>query len=250
VVQGGDESSDPNKPSRVNGRFYQPASPQASVFNWGTAIRDEADYAVIELFKQLGGNVFQQDEGNDIGLWFDGVQGSVATDFDASYNHVAGVVAQDSSGLALSNFSATGSSPHGDTQAFGVKFDKTNDSTITTASMAANHDYGLWLARSSRNVVLNCNGTSGNEGTGILVGCGRQPCRGNEHSDDNRITNSGAPGNGMNGIVVEHKNSGNIITVTHNDGNPDGHDMVDENPHCDSNVWYNNTGTANQSCIH
>lgn len=250
VLQGGDESSNPNTPSRLNGLLYQPASPQASVLGWNIAVEDDADYAVIELFKQLGGSIFQQDQGNQIGLLVNGVQGSVATDFDASYNHLAGVMANNSSSLALSNFSATGSNPHGNRQSIGVKFDSTNNSTISTASMAANHDYGLWLARSSRNVVLDCNGTSGNEDTGILIGCGNMHCTGNENSNDNKITNSGAPGNAMNGIVIEHRNHENIITVTHNDGNPDGHDMVDLNPHCDSNIWYNNTGTSNQNCIH
>jgi hypothetical protein len=28
------------------------------------------------------------------------------------------------------------------------------------------------------------------------------------------------------------------------------HDMVDLNPHCASNIWYNNTEAASQSCIH
>jgi hypothetical protein len=248
VVQGGDESSAPVE-NRLTGSVYQPASPQGKVFGWSVGIEDDADYSVIELFARLGGNIFQQ-TGNNTGLFLNGAHGSVASDFDASYNQVAGVIARNSSGLALSNFSATGSNPQGNIQPIGVWFDSTNDSTITTASMAANHVYGLWLARSSRNVVLDANGTSGNQDTGILIGCGNLHCTGNERSDDNRITNSGAPGNMMNGIVIEKKNHENIITVTHNDGNPQGHDMVDLNTHCDSNIWYNNTGTTNQDCIH
>lgn len=72
-----------------------------------------------------------------------------------------------------------------------------------------------------------------------------------QKSNDNRITNSGAPGNQMDGILIERNSTKNIVTVTHNDGNGSdaGHDMVDLNPHCDSNVWYNNTGSGNQPCV-
>jgi hypothetical protein len=252
VVQGGDEGSGPDGPGRIQNSLYQAAGDQASIFMWNIAIEDDADYAVIELFRQLGGNKFQITEGNNTGLFFNGVSGSIAGDFDASYNLVAGVIATNSSRLNLFNFSATGPNPDAGSkniQPLGVMLDNTNESTIGTASMADNAVYGLWLARSSKNVILDSNGTARNQDTGILIGCGSLHCTGNQRSDDNRVTTGGAKDNVNYGIVIENKNHNNVISVTHNDGNGKT-DMVDLNNKCDSNIWYNNTGTSNQNCIH
>jgi hypothetical protein len=150
---------------------------------------------------------------------------------------------RNSPGVRLFNFSSIGNGES------GVWFERSNDGTISTASAAGNGQYGMWFLGSSRNVVIDCNGTSGNRNTGILLGCGPVKCGGDDHSDQNRITNSGAPGHTANGILIEKKNNGNIITITHNDGNPDHHDMVDPNNNCGSNIWYNNTGSGNQSCV-
>lgn len=247
LVAGGDEGSS-QSPGRIIGSTYEPSSPQASVVRWNIGIEDDANYALIGLFKNIGGTIFQQGNGNNIGVLLNGVHGTTVADFDASYNLVAGVAAKNSTGLNLSNFSATGSNPHGNIQPIGVMFDSVEDSALGPASMAANHLYGLWLARSSRNVVLDSNGTSGNQDTGILIGCGSLHCTGYERSNSNKIASSGAPGNGKYGIVIEKHNLDNTVSITHNDGNGTT-DMVDENSHCGSNIWYNNTGTGNQSCV-
>src|SRR5262249_28487710 len=176
------------------------------------------------------------------GILFDGAKNSVAGSFQASYNGVAGIIVRNSPGVRLFNFSATKN------QQSGVWFDHSDDGTITTAGAANNATYGIWLFGSSRNTIIDCNNTSGNGDTGILLGCGSAKCGGNDTSDQNRITHAGASGNGSFGIVIEHKSDNNIVTVTHNAGNPDG-DMVDLNNKCDSNIWYNNTGTGNQTCI-
>jgi hypothetical protein len=250
VLEGADEGAEPGSPGHFTGTVWAPATPQAKVYMWNIGVEDDADNAVIGLFDQIGGSSFQQGEGNNIGLLFNGVHGTVATAFNAQYNKVAGVVAQNSSALSMFNFSSSGANPHGNIQPIGVMFDSTNDSSIGPASMDHNHVYGLWLARSSRNSIIDSNGTMMNEDTGIHIGCGSLHCRGYETSDSNKVTESGAPQNGMNGILIEKHNYSNIITVTHNEGNPQGHDMVDENPHCGSDIWYNNAGTSNQSCIH
>ena len=131
---------------------------------------------------------------------------------------------RNSPGVRLFNLSAIGNAES------GLWFDHSDDGTISTASAAGNGKYGMWLLGSSRTVVIDCNGTSGNGNTGILLGCGPVKCTGtNDHSDQNCITNSGAPGNISNGILIEKKNNGNIVTITHNDGNPNHHDMVDLN---------------------
>lgn len=243
VVEGGDEGSTaPPDDAGINGQDFPDA--QAVVTQWNIGIEDDGDNAVIALFKDIGGNIFQQTFGNaTAGIFINGAKGSTAVDFHASYNGVTGVMVKNSSGIRLSNLSAIGN------QKTGVFLDSSDDNSIGTASAAGNSKYGMWLLGSSRNIISNCNGTSGNGDTGILLGCGSVKC-GGAKSDDNRITNSGAPGNTMAGIVIEKNDKDNIVTVTHNNGNPDMHDMVDLNPHCSTNIWYNNTGSASQSCIH
>jgi parallel beta-helix repeat protein len=243
VVQGGDEAGATQaNDAGTNGQDFPGA--QAVVTQWNYGIEDDGDDAVIELFKQLGGNIFQQHDGNaTAGILLNGVKRSIASDLQASYNGQAGVIVKDSTGTSLFNLSTIGN------QESGIWLDSSDDSTIGTASAAGNGTYGIWLMQSSRNLVVNANGTSGNGDTGILLGCGKGNCTGSKYSNNNRITNSGAPGNQIAGIVIEKHSDRNIITVTHNDGNGD-YDMVDDNPQCANNIWYNNTGSGNRKCIH
>lgn len=243
VVEGGDEgNATPPDDGGTNGQDFPAA--QAVVTQWNIGIEDDGDYAAIELFKDIGGNIFQQNQGNaTAGIVLNSAQHSIVGALHASYNGQTGIKLSHSSGVRLFNFSAIGN------HHAGVWLDSSDDNLIATGSVAGNGQYGMWLLQSSRNLVIDCNGTSGNGDTGILLGCGASKCTGHTRSDNNRITVSGAPGNTSAGIVIEKKNGGNIITVTHNDGNPQDHDMIDLNPHCGSNTWYNNTGTSNQACI-
>lgn len=244
VVEGGDEAADP-APDDAGTKGQNFPGAQGVVTQWDVAIEDDADDAVIELFKNLGGSIFQQHDGNaTAGVFINGGNHVVAADFLASYNGKAGVIVKNSSGSNIFNVSTISNVET------GIWLDSSDNSTIATASAAGNGKYGIWLMQSSGNTVVNANGTSGNGDTGILIGCGNSHCTGNQRSDNNRITNSGAPGNQMAGIVIQKHSGSNIITVNHNDGNPQNQDMVDLNSNCGTNIWYNNTGTSNQSCIH
>ncbi|HUO05740.1 MAG TPA: right-handed parallel beta-helix repeat-containing protein [Candidatus Binataceae bacterium] len=243
VVQGGDEgNATPPDDAGTDGDDFPAA--QAVVTQWNIGIEDDADNAVIELFKGIGGNIFQQDEGNaTAGVFINAAKNSLLTDFQASYNGQTGVLVRDGGGSRLSNFSAIGNET-------GIWLDSSDNNVISTASAAGNSKYGIWMLNSSGNVVDDCNGTSGNGDAGILLGCGTAKCTGHSRSDRNRITNSGAPGNTNGGIVIEKHSNDNVVAVTHNDGNPAQKDMVDLNPHCGGNLWYNNTGSGSQDCIH
>jgi hypothetical protein len=245
LVEGSDEAATP-PPADAGANDEPVPGAQAVVTQWNIGIEDDANNAVITLFKQLGGNFFQQHFGNKTaGLLISGATGTVATNFIASFNDANGVMVVKSSKIRLSNFSASGN------HETGLLLQDSNDNAIGTAAGAGNGKYGIWLLGSSQNVITNSNGNTGNGDTGIRLGCSEsEKCPGTKKSTDNRITNSGAPGNQMNGIVIERNSTKNIVTVTHNDGNPDDHDMVDLNPHCDTNIWYNNTGSSNQDCIH
>jgi len=50
------------------------------------------------------------------------------------------------------------------------------------------------------------------------------------------------------GIRIDKVNRQNIVTLNRASGNGK-FDLIDENPHCDHNRWYNNMGTGNETCI-
>jgi parallel beta-helix repeat protein len=189
VVEGSDEGGAAiAADSGMRGEDFPAA--QAVVTGWDIGIQDDADDAAIELFKDIGGNIFQQHNGNaTAGVFLNGVQRSIAADLHASYNGQVGVMVKESTAVNLFNLSAIGN------HQTGIWLDSSNGSTIGTASAAGNGKYGMWLSQSSRNLIVNCNGTSGNSDIGILLGCGDGDCNGNRNSNNNRITNSGAPGN-------------------------------------------------------
>jgi parallel beta-helix repeat protein len=166
IVAGGDEGDTP--PPNDAGPNGEPfPSTQTVVTQWDIGIQSEGDFSVIGLFKNIGGNIFQPNFGNTTaGILFNGSKNSVAGDCHSSYNGQAGVIVRNSPGVHLFNFSAIGN------QESGVWFDHSDDGTISTASAAGNGQYGIWMLGSSRNVVIDYNGTSGNRSTGILLGCG------------------------------------------------------------------------------
>jgi len=240
VIQGADESTFVRMPDDDP---CAPPNSQAAMNGWNVAIQDDADYAMIQLFKSIGGSADDPNGNRTAGILMNGVTGSVAADFNACYNGTAGVIIRNSSGAKLFNLTANNN------HSSGVWLNSTNGSNIDTASLGNNGSYGIWLMISSNNVV-NDYGTSNNGDTGTLIGCGNEHCSGNQTSNNNRITNGGNNGNMSAGILIQKHNGNNMITITANSGNPDGYDMVDQNPHCGDDVWYNNTGTTQQSCIH
>jgi Right handed beta helix region len=244
VVEGGDEgAAPPADDAGTNGKAFPNA--QGVVTQWNIGIEDDADDAVIGLFKNIGGNIFQQHGGNKTaGIYLNGVKHSVAMNFQASYNGQDGVKVSNSARVSLSNFTTAGN-----TRA-GVSFNSSNNDTIATVTVANNGKYGFWLLSSKGNLITDANGTANNGRVGILLGCGPEPGCSATGSNNNRITNSGASGSSGAGILIDKGNSQNIVTLTHNAGNPKNRDMVDNNPQCDSNIWYNNTGSGNRKCIH
>lgn len=244
VVEGGDEGAAPPADNAgTNGQAFPNA--QGVVTQWNIGIEDDADDAAIGLFKNIGGNIFQQHGGNKTaGIYFNGVKHSLAVNFQASYNGQDGVMVSNSARVHLSNFTVAGNSRA------GVSFNSSNSNTVATATAAKNGKYGFWLLSSKGNVITDANGTANNGRVGILLGCGPQAGCSATGSNNNRVTNSGGSGSGGAGILIDKGNSENIVTMTHNGGNPNNRDMVDNNPNCDSNIWYNNTGSGNRKCIH
>ena len=167
-------------------------------------------------------------------------------DFRASFNGKYGVMVKRSAKIHIANIATQA---NGET---GLWLDSSSDNLIGPATSPDNQKYGTWLLRSSNNTVHD-GADPANLNTGIVVGCGfdQKNCEGNQKSDHNRVVDSGATGNKVRGVAIRKHSEDNIVTVNHNDGNGgEKMDMVDENNHCDHNIWYNNTGSTAQSCIH
>jgi hypothetical protein len=239
IVEGGKEINNipPENPTADD----PPAtSAQAKVNLWRIGIEDDGDNAIIALFSDFGGSLLQNSpnfvpKGNSFaGVFVNGVKDSFIGIFNASYNGKYGVLMRNSSGVTLANFTAAFN------METGLKLESSNGTSIGPAGGSSNGKYGMWLASSSRNTIHDSNGNSFNGDTGILLSCASGPaCPGHDGSNENRITNAGAPRNKMRGIVIGNGNENNTVTVTHNEdnGNPQS-DMIDLNLQCDNNIWY------------
>ena len=226
-----------------------PPSPQAKVNLWNIGIEDDGNNAIIAMFQDIGGSLLMDNpnaepKGNGMaGIFLNGVTNSFIGTFNANFNGKFGVLVTNSTGVTMATFTTERNK---DT---GVKLDSSNDASIGPGAAQNNGKFGMWLAGSSRNTIHDSNGNFSNGDTGIRLSCAAgKACPGAGGSNDNRITNAGAPNNTLNGIVIEKGNGGNVVTVTHNQGNGGPNDMTDLNPDCDGNTWYNNVGRGNQAC--
>src|SRR5215472_10617767 len=238
IVEGGNEkdivppSSD--KPAATAG------SGVSQVSQWNIGIEDDANDAVIALFSSVGGIFLlpKPSAGNTTGgIVLNNVKDSFVGDLNANFNGQFGLLLHNCTDVTVANFSGDS---NGET---GFKLDGSNGTSFGPGAAASNGKFGIWIMSSSRNSVHDSNGNMFNGDTGILIGGG---------SDRNRVFNGGAPRNKKRGIVITAGSSQNVITVTHNEdnGNPNS-DMIDLNPDCDHNTWYNNVGTHDpaQDCI-
>ncbi len=181
------------------------------------------------------------------GVVLNHVNRSLVGDLIASYNGKFGVLINNSSNVHIANITTGQNGDTGSSRRVRIA------NRIGPAGSAQNEKIGTWLFNSADN-TMHDSISSGNMNTGIVVGCGldKKNCPGYQQSNDNRIlVNSGGPGNKVAGIVIRKHSGGNLVTLTHNEGNGGKKmDMVDDNNKCDSNTWYNNTGQRDQSCIH
>lgn len=251
IVEGGNEAdNDPPLNPSANLAATTPRR-EAVVSQWNIGIEDDADNAIIQLFDAVGGVPVLPSghtPGNvTAGVVLNHVNRSLVGDLIASYNGKFGVLINNSSNVQIANIT-TGQ--NGDT---GLKLDASDHNRIGPAGSPGNTKIGTWLFNSANN-TMHDSISSGNMNTGIVVGCGvdKKNCPGYQQSNHNRVlVISGAPGNKVAGIVIRKHSSGNLVTLTHNEGNGGKNmDMVDDNNKCDSNTWYNNTGARDQSCIH
>jgi parallel beta-helix repeat protein len=218
---------------------------QAIINNWNIGLEDDANNVVIELFKQIGGSIFIQHGNAGDAVLLQNASGVTVANFRASFNGGTGVDIKGGGNNRIMNCDSISNAGN------GVILASSNVNTISNCTINSNTGYGVWLNTANQNQIftssLNKNGK-----IGVLVGCHKEgKCNGNKGSDLNHISSSGANGNSGAGITVEQGSSNNQITNMSSGGNGGTSDLIDNNPGCDGNLWFNNAfGDASQSCIH
>jgi hypothetical protein len=232
IVEGGLESS---RASSESPAAAPNPSGQSQVTNWNIGIQDDGDRAIIALFSFIGGtNLFPPGPGNTTGgILLNHVERSFVGDLNADVNGKYGILLDHTSRINIGNISVDRNKD------VGLELDSAERTTFGPGGADDNVNQGILLLGSSRNEIHDSNGNTSN-GTAIMLDGG---------SNDNRISNAGGPKNDVAGIVITAGSGGNIITVTHNEDNTSPYDMIDLNPNCGSNTWYNNVGRGNHGCI-
>jgi len=218
---------------------------QAIINSWGVGLEDDANNVVIELFRQIGGNLRNPTGNAGDGVLLKNASSVTVGNFNASFNGGAGVDIQGGSGNRLFNFTTTNNTTA------GVVLASSNVNTLLNCTIANNPGYGVWFNSANQNQIVT-GGVNANGKIGVLLGCAKEgKCKGNKGSDLNHISSFGANGNSGAGITVEEGSSSNQITNVKAGGNGGTSDLIDDNPSCDGNLWFNNAfGSASQSCIH
>ncbi len=223
------------------------AADQAIINSWNVGIEDNANNSVIELFRQIGGNLFNQHGNTKAGILLKTASNTTLDDFNASFNGESGVEIRNGSGNRLLNFDTISNG------ASGVLLRSSNENTLTNCTSNSNGAYGVDLDNSSQNQIFTSSlNTNGNDG--LLLGCGKSDQKGcgSKGSDRNHLSNSGTNGNTGTGITVTKGSNGNAITNMTANGNQGSFDLVDENHKCGDDLWYNNVfgQVSDSNCIH
>jgi len=218
---------------------------QAIINNWNIGLEVDASNVVIELFRQIGGNDKNPHGNAGDGILLRNASNATVANFNASFNGGAGVDVQGGTNNRILNCSTIS-----DTTA-GVILASSDLNTISNCTISFNAGFGVWLDTSSQDQIftssLNSNGS-----IGLLVGCDKEgKCKGKKGSNLNHISSTGANGNSGAGVTVEEGSSNNQITNMSSSGNGGTSDLIDNNPSCDGDLWFNNAfGDASQTCIH
>lgn len=231
--------------STVQGTDLSEPTAQAIINNWNIGLEDDANNVVIELFKQIGGSIFIQHGNAGDAVVLLNASGVTVANFNASFNGGTGVNIQGGGNNRIMNCDSISNAGN------GVILASSNVNTISNCTINSNTGYGVWLNTANQNQIFTSS-LNNNGKIGLLVGCHKEgKCNGNKGSDLNHISSSGANGNSGAGITVEQGSSNNQITNMSSAGNGGTSDLIDNNPGCDGNLWFNNAfSDASQSCIH
>jgi hypothetical protein len=178
----------------------------------------------------------------------DDANSAIIAHVNGSGNSSVGFLLNRVIGSAVSDFSA-------DNNAYGVELFASTLNSIQRMTIDSNSIYGMWLISSSRNIV-NFFYAQDNGVAGVYLGC--QPSAGPtggacRPSNNNRIYDGpqvgAASASQTYGVAIDAGNGGNVVAGTAGSGDSSA-DLEDNNAGCGSNLWFNNSGSTNTSCIH
>lgn len=233
IIEGAAQGSSENGQGVING--------------WNIGVLVAANNTIVELFNPIGGTEASPQGNVAAGIEVDNVTDCTIDDIISSYNGTSGVSVNNSSRIRIFNLTASNNGGS------GILMQSSSTNTLSNMTAGSNGQYGLLLLHSDQNQIFTL-GVADNGAAGISIGCeagGPVACTGNQPSSKNKVSNLGARTNGRAGIVVNNKSSNNQITVITATGNKGNADLVDGNPNCDKNQWFNNSfGSASpSSCI-
>ena len=181
----------------VQGTDSSEPTAQAIINTWKIGLEDDANNVTIELFRQIGGNVFNQHGNAGDGVLIQNASGVTVANFNASFNGGTGVNIQGGGNNRVMNCDSISNAGNG----FIVA--SSNVNTISNCSINANAGYGVWLNVANQNQIFT-SGLNGNGKIGLLVGCHKEgKCTGNKGSDLNHFSSSGANGNSGAGLTAK-----------------------------------------------
>ena len=156
-------------------------------------------------------------------------------------------IENDGNEVLIENVSATAN-----TKA-GFYFYKASDGELISFEASHNSGFGVWLSSGSNDRVGN-GMTSANGLDGVFLGCvgnGAGACASTGgDATSNTLFNLTSTSNGGGGITVQFNSNFDQIGNCFASGNT-GFDLIDRHPNgtCGHDLWFVNTGTANETCI-
>jgi len=195
----------------------------------------------------LNSGAFADLDGFGVGLEDDANNAIIShTNFDD--NAEAGILLNKVSGSLVSDFAAR-------SNAYGVQLSGASSCSIQRVSLDGNSIYGVWFYQSSGN-VLNFFEAQDNLVAGVYVGCqssagpvgGRCKASNKNHIYDGPQVGP-ATASQQYGVAIDSGNRGNVLSGIMAAGDSTT-DLLDQNPGCGSDLWFNNSGSNDSSCIH
>ena len=213
----------------------------------------------VSLTKSSGSLVddFEADTNSTDGLVLNGSSANNIIDCDTDSNTGNGMALSSSNGNTVSDCDANSNTGS------GIALSGSNGNAISNGGIYEDKNYGIWLQASSKNVV-DYNDAEGNTQADIYIGCAADggptgaACSGIGNSDSNRVTVNYVGKDGVTaqkyGVAVDLGDSMNVISGGNLNSGPSPDtidDYIDENPDCDKNVWFHNSGSTSspESCI-
>ena len=213
----------------------------------------------VSLTKSSGSLIddFEADTNSAGGMVLNGSSANNIIDCDTDSNTGTGMALSGSNGNTVSDCDANSNTGN------GIALSGSNGNAISNGGIYEDKNYGIWLQASSKNVV-NYNDAEGNTQAGIYIGCAADggptgaACSGIGNSDSNRVTVNYVGKDGATaqkyGVAVDLGDSMNVISGGNLNSGPSPDtidDYIDENPDCDKNVWFHNSGSTSSpgSCI-